>query len=51
MDLIYLGITAGLLLLTWGLMKICEVPPDESKPTLIGDQKSLHSDSEAGGKS
>lgn len=35
MDLIYLGITAALLLLTWGLMKICEVPDDGSKPLMM----------------
>ncbi len=39
MDLIYLGITAALLLLTWGLMKICEVPPEESKPSPVEEKK------------
>ncbi|MFZ1081671.1 MAG: hypothetical protein WAO19_07075 [Candidatus Kryptoniota bacterium] len=44
MDIIYLGIIAALLLFTWGLMKICEVPPDGSKQS-SSDQK------ESGGKS
>lgn len=39
MDLIYLGITAALLLLTWGLMKICEVPSDGSKQSSVEEQK------------
>lgn len=30
MDLIYLGIMAVFVLFTWGLTKICEVPPDGS---------------------
>jgi hypothetical protein len=28
MDLVFLGITGALLLLTWGLMRICNLPPD-----------------------
>jgi hypothetical protein len=44
MDLICLGITAALLLLTWGLMKICEVSSDGSKQPSIGQK-------DAGGKS
>ena len=43
-DLIYVGITAALLLLTWGLFKICEVPPGETKSSQVEDQ-------EFGGKS
>ncbi len=39
-DLIYLGITAALLLLTWGLMKICELPPEVAKSSSIEEQKS-----------
>lgn len=38
MDLIYLGITAALLLMTWGLMKICEVPADGSKPLMMEEK-------------
>jgi len=38
-DLIYLGITAALLLLTWGLMKICELPPESAKPSPAEEQK------------
>lgn len=44
MDLIYLGITAALLLLTWGLMRICEVPSDGSKQSSAAQK-------ETGGKS
>ncbi len=39
MDLIYLGITAALLLLTWALMKICEVPPEGPKSSSVVNQK------------
>ena len=39
MDLIYLGITAALLLMTWGLMKICEVPPEGTKSSSTVNQK------------
>ncbi|HEY9165823.1 MAG TPA: hypothetical protein VIS48_06640 [Candidatus Kryptonia bacterium] len=40
MDLLYVGITAALLLFTWGLMKVCEVPPDNSKSSPAEEQKS-----------
>ena len=39
MDLIYLAITAALLLLTWGLMKICELPPTVTKSSSAEEQK------------
>jgi hypothetical protein len=44
MDLIYLGITAALLLLTWGLFRICELPPEGTKSSSPEEQ-------EFGGKS
>jgi len=38
-DLIYLGITAALLLLTWGLFMICELPPEDTKSSQVEEQK------------
>jgi len=38
-DLIYVGILAALLIGTWGLMRICELPPESSKSVASDDQK------------
>ncbi len=58
MDLIYIGITVALFLLTWGLMKICEVPHSGSSERALRDQPSSaeekkfpHTGSQTGGKS
>ena len=40
MDLIYVGITAVLLLFTWGLMKICEMPTERPVTSVVEDKKS-----------